>query len=92
VFGQRLWHETRIALFQQAIDTRRTMDHMRQMSPRVILGDDWLDGDVTQIFKDDIARFKILLYADMQEDSIKSLDEGVVPKLKSLQLHNYCPR
>jgi len=88
VFGQRLWHETRIALFQQAIDTRRTMDHMRQMSPRVILGDDWLDGDVTQIFKDDIARFKILLYADMQEDSIKSLDEGVVPKLKSLQLHN----
>ncbi len=88
VFGQRLWHETRIALFQQAIDTRRTMDHMRQMSPRVILGDDWLHGDVTQIFKDDIARFKILLYADMKEDSMKSLAEGTIPKLKSLQLHN----
>jgi len=88
VFGQRLWHETRIALFQQAIDTRRTMDHMRQMSPRVILGEDWLDGDVTQIFKDDIARFKILLHADMQEDSMKSLSQGLIPKLKSLQLHN----
>lgn len=88
VFGKRLWHETRIALFQQAIDTRRTMDHMRQMSPRVILGDDWLVGDVTQIFKDDIARFKILLYADMEENSMKSLSEGIVPKLKSLQLHN----
>ena len=88
VFGKRLWHETRIALFQQAIDTRRTMDHMRQLSPRVILGDSWLQGDVTQIFKDDIARFKILLHADMQEDSIQSLGEGRIPKLKSLQLHN----
>lgn len=88
VFGKRLWHETRIALFQQAIDTRKTFDHMRQMSPRVILGDSWLKGDVTQIFKDDIARFKILLHADMGEDSMQSIRENKVPKLKSLQLHN----
>ncbi len=89
VFGKRLWHETRIALFQQAIDTRKTLDHMRQMSPRVILGDSWLDGDVTQIFKDDIARFKILLHADMgEEDSMDKIEKGEVPKLKSLQLHN----
>ena len=88
VFGKRLWHETRIALFQQAIDTRKTLDHMRQMSPRVILGDSWLDGDVTQIFKDDIARFKILLHADMGEDSMAKIAIGEVPKLKSLQLHN----
>lgn len=88
VFGKRLWHETRIALFQQAIDTRKTLDHMRQMSPRVILGDQWLDGDVTQIFKDDIARFKILLHADMGEDSMALIRKKKVPKLKSLQLHN----
>lgn len=88
VFGKRLWHETRIALFQQAIDTRKTLDHMRQMSPRVILGDTWLDGDVTQIFKDDIARFKILLHSDMGEDSMAKIARGEVPKLKSLQLHN----
>ena len=88
VFGKRLWHETRIALFQQAIDTRKTLDHMRQMSPRVILGDSWLEGDVTQIFKDDIARFKILLHADMGENSMAKIDKGEVPMLKSLQLHN----
>lgn len=88
VFGKRLWHETRIALFQQAIDTRKTLDHMRQMSPRVILGDSWLDGDVTQIFKDDIARFKILLHADMGENSMAKIAQNEVPKLKSLQLHN----
>jgi hypothetical protein len=38
VFGKRLWHESRIALFQQAIDTRSSMAHMRERSPRVILG------------------------------------------------------
>jgi len=86
VFGKRLWHETRIALFQQAIDTRKTLDHMRQLSPRVILGDNWLDGDVTQIFKDDIARFRVLLHADGGEDSMKCVADGKVPKLKSLQL------
>ncbi len=88
VFGKRLWHETRIALFQQAIDTRKTLDHMRQLSPRVILGDRWLETDVTEIFKDDIARFKILLHADMGEHSMNLINEGKVPKLKSLQLHN----
>ena len=88
VFGKRLWHETRIALFQQAIDTRRTHDHMRQLSPRVILGNRWLDGDVTNIFKDDIARFRVLLHADMKEDSMAMIREKKVPKLKSLQLHN----
>ena len=88
VFGKRLWHETRIALFQQAIDTRKTHDHMRQLSPRVILGDSWLDGDVTEIFKDDIARFRILLHADMGEKSMEKIKRGEVPKLKSLQLHN----
>ena len=35
VFGKRLWHESRIALFQQALDVRTTHDHMRERSPRV---------------------------------------------------------
>lgn len=35
VFGKRLWHETRIALFQQSLDTRTSHDHMRERSPRV---------------------------------------------------------
>jgi len=42
VFGRRLWHESRIALFQQSLDTRTTHDHMRERSPRVSFGKDWL--------------------------------------------------
>src|SRR5690606_7295606 len=31
LFGRRLWHETRIALFQQSIDTRTIREHMREL-------------------------------------------------------------
>ena len=88
VFSKRLWHETRIALFQQAIDTRRTLDHMRQMSPRVTLGTKWMDESVTEIFKEDIARFRTLMIADVAENSMENIRKNQVPKLKCLQLHN----
>lgn len=88
VFGKRLWHETRIALFQQAIDTRKTFDHMRQMSPRVTLGDQWLDKSILEIFKEDIARFRVLIHEYPEEDSMNMIHANKVPKLKALQLHN----
>ncbi len=88
VFSKRLWHETRIALFQQAIDTRRTRDHMRQMSPRVTLGNGWVNESVIDIFKEDIARFNILMHEDIDENSEQKINKGKVPKLKALQLHN----
>ena len=39
LFGKRLWKETRIALFQQSIDTRSASPHMREFSPRVRFGE-----------------------------------------------------
>ena len=35
LFGRRLWHETRIVLFQQSIDNRKSSDHLRKHMPRV---------------------------------------------------------
>src|SRR5699024_11309057 len=40
LFGKRLWNETRIALFQQSVDTRTVGDHLRDTSPRVTFGKD----------------------------------------------------
>ena len=88
VFGRRLWHESRIALFQQALDTRTTHDHMRERSPRVNFGNDWLHSSIMEIYKEDIARFRVLLAGDIEEDSIALLSEGKVPKLRALQVHN----
>jgi CBS domain-containing protein len=88
VFGRRLWHETRIALFQQSLDTRTTHDHMRERLPRVNFGSGWLQGDITQIYKEDISRFRVLLAGAIEEDSLEMVSNGEVPKLRALQIHN----
>jgi CBS domain-containing protein/gamma-glutamylcysteine synthetase len=88
VFGRRLWHETRIALFQQSLDTRTTHDHMRERLPRVNFGSGWLEGDITQIYKEDISRFRVLLAGAIEEDSLQMVLDGKVPKLRALQIHN----
>ena len=88
VFGKRLWHESRIALFQQALDTRTTAYHMRERSPRVIFGNDWINESIIEIYKEDIARFRVLLSADVEEDSLTRINDGKVPKLRALQVHN----
>ncbi|MBP6825603.1 MAG: CBS domain-containing protein [Saprospiraceae bacterium] len=88
VFGRRLWHETRIALFQQSLDTRTTSDHMRERLPRVNFGSDWLRGDITEIYKEDISRFRVLLAGNIEESSIEMVKDGKTPKLRALQIHN----
>lgn len=88
VFGKRLWHESRIALFQQALDTRTTHDHMRERSPRVNFGNGWLKDSILEIYKEDISRFRVLLGTDVEEESLELIKKGKVPKLKALQVHN----
>ena len=88
VFGKRLWHETRIALFQQSLDTRTTHDHMRERSPRVSFGKDWIHESILEIYREDIARFRVLLSSDVEEDSQAMIKNGQVPKLRALQVHN----
>jgi CBS domain-containing protein/gamma-glutamylcysteine synthetase len=88
VFGRRLWHESRIAMFQQALDTRSTQEHMRERSPRVNFGKHWLDHSILDIYREDIARFRVLLSGDVTENAREMISMGKVPKLRSLQVHN----
>jgi len=88
LFGKRLWNETRIALFQQSVDTRITGEHLRYTSPRVTFGNRWLENSILDLYKEDIMRFKILLMTDVSEDVQHCLDEGKTPKLTALNIHN----
>lgn len=88
VFGRRLWHESRIALFQQSLDTRTTHDHMRERYPRVSFGSDWLKESVLNIHREDIARFRVLISSDVEESASALIASGKVPKLRALQVHN----
>ena len=88
LFGKRLWRETRIALFQQAVDTRSSNLYLREMRPRVQFGSDWVDESVLEIFKEDISRFRVLLTMELDEQPLEVLENGGVPNLMALQLHN----
>ncbi len=88
LFAKRLWDETRIALFQQSVDTRTARVHMRELAPRVRFGDKWVRESVTDLFQEDVARFRVLLTSAIDEDPLQVLKEGGVPKLQALQLHN----
>lgn len=88
LLGKRLWKETRISIFQQAIDTRNISSHLREKKPRVSFSQSWIKDSVTEIFQDDISRFRVLLCADTMEDSLKVLADGGVPKLQALQIFN----
>ena len=88
LFGKRLWAETRIALFQQSLDTRDTSVHQRETLPRVRFGEHWVEGSVVELFQEDIARFRVLLAEKMDEDPLSILHEGGVPSLRALQYFN----
>lgn len=86
VFGRRLWAETRIALFRQAVDDRR--HHVRETEARVSFGTRFVRSSVVEIFREDIARFRTLVGTDLDEDPMAVLDRGEIPQLKALRLHN----
>lgn len=88
LFGKRLWAETRIALFQQSIDTRQTSEHLRDTSPRVTFGNDWLQDSIVELYKEDIARFRVLLLTDAEDDVLRKMDKGITPSLRALMIHN----
>ena len=88
LFGKYLWEETRIALFQQSVDTRSGSLHIRDLSPRVRFGERWAQTSVTDLFQEDIARFRVLLTRVVDEDPLRVLEEGGIPSLQALQLHN----
>jgi len=78
LFGQALWHETRIALFEQslAIGTRARTDHARLM--RVTFGSGYVQS-LAECFRENDELFPALL--PMESDEAPA-------KLPHLRLHN----
>jgi CBS domain-containing protein/gamma-glutamyl:cysteine ligase YbdK (ATP-grasp superfamily) len=88
LFGRRLWNETRIALFEQAVDTRHKSHHLRDATARVNFGKRWVKDTVLEIYKEDVARYRTLVGTDLDENALETVEKGGVPQLKALRLHN----
>ena len=85
LFGRELWQETRIVLFQQSIDTRSSKNHLREKQPRVFFGQDWLKDSPSEIFKNVISRYPLLLTSPQVEDPFEVIKKGKTPRLKAMQ-------
>ena len=85
--GRRLWAETRIALFEQATDTRPDELKAQGVRPRVWFGDRWITS-VFDLFEENVRYFPPLLPILDDEDPVAVLRGGGVPRLSELRLHN----
>ena len=88
LLGKRLWHESRIAVFENSIDARSEALAARGLKPRVHFGDHWIEKSVIEIFKEDIARFRVILTTDFEDDPLGMVERGQIPRLNALRLHN----
>jgi gamma-glutamyl:cysteine ligase YbdK (ATP-grasp superfamily) len=88
LFGKQLQHETRIALFQQAIDTRTEELASQGVRPRVWFGEKWLREGIFELFDENVRYFSALLPVCDEEDPHEVLRAGDIPHLPELTLHN----
>ncbi|HEX2312544.1 MAG TPA: glutamate--cysteine ligase, partial [Thermomonospora sp.] len=87
LFGRRLWHETRITLFEQATDTRPDELKAQGVRPRVWFGERWITS-IFDLFEENVRYFPPLLPICDDEDPVAVLQGGGVPRLAELRLHN----
>jgi len=86
-YGKELWRETRIALFEQATDTRPEELKVQGVRPRVWFGERWITS-IFDLFEENVRYFPSLLPVCEEEDPLATLERGDVPGLGELRLHN----
>jgi len=86
LLGHRLWDETRIALFKQAIDTRRHRHEWRRMA-RVPFGHGWVRKGALELFAESCHLFPILVPICSDADDLAVVGSGGVPELAELRMH-----
>jgi hypothetical protein len=86
-FGKELWRETRIALFEQATDTRPEELKAQGVRPRVWFGERWINS-IFDLFEENVRYFPALLPVCEDEDPAETLERGDTPSLPELRLHN----
>jgi gamma-glutamyl:cysteine ligase YbdK (ATP-grasp superfamily) len=87
LLGKELWRETRIALFEQATDTRAEELKAQGVRPRVWFGERWITS-IFDLFEENVRYFPALLPVLSDEDPAAVLEDGGTPALNELRLHN----
>jgi len=84
--GHRLWDETRIVLFKQAVDVRDEAAHGLRVA-RVAFGTDWVGDGAIEQFEQSVRLHQPVLPMLADEDPLDQVLDGRVPRLAELRLH-----
>jgi hypothetical protein len=87
LFGRELWRESRPPLFTQATDTRPPELQAQGVRPRTWFGERWISS-AYELFEENVRYFPALLPICDDEEPLRVIDEGGVPNLQELALHN----
>lgn len=86
--GRRLWRETRVALFRQAVDDRSNVAPDDWRPARVSFGHGWVRQGALELFAESVALHAPVLPVLGAEDPAAVLRAGGVPALSELRLHH----
>jgi gamma-glutamyl:cysteine ligase YbdK (ATP-grasp superfamily) len=86
LFGRWLWEETRIALFEQAVD-HRDGEAGNLQPARVTFGRQWVRDGALELFVESVRSHEPLLPILSDEDPLDHLAGGSTPHLDELRLH-----
>lgn len=87
LFGHSLWHETRIPLFKQSIDTRRVERYSWNEPARVNFGQGWARRGAGELFREVVRIYPPLLPICAPRSPAQEMAAGQVPSLAELRLH-----
>ena len=87
LFGHSLWHETRIPLFKQSIDTRHLDPYGWNEPARVSFGQGWARRGAEELFREVVRLYPPLLPVCSGLASAQEIAAGNTPSLAELRLH-----
>lgn len=85
--GHRLWQETRIALFKQAVDERMKTARGNPGQARVGFGSKWIQHGALELFRDTVQQHEVLVPMVYSSSPQEVLEAGKYPELRELRLH-----
>lgn len=88
LLNRRVWHETRVALFERTIEYRSSAQLARSVPTRVGFGEAWVRDSIVEIFRENAMRHHVIMVRDPVDDPFAALHENRIPELGALALHN----
>jgi hypothetical protein len=87
LLGHRLWQETRVALFKQAVDDRDASGRSSRRMSRVAFGTGWVRTGALELLEESVRLHEPVLPVLGPERPLERLDGDGVPALNELRLH-----